>query len=219
MINKRHNFFSATAIPALIFGLVVLGGCSTTQTATSIQPTGKPAVSSDTSVNQHTAKSVKQSSFPSETLFDLLVAEMAGDRQEYGLSLAIYTKQAHATRDPNIVQRATLIAVMLNANLYAVDLSTLWVELKPNNIEANRIAAYYLGHAGQLNQAFPHAIFMLQHGEANLLRNLATFSAQATSQVREQLLNQYDQLPPELAHNNDVLLTKATILWQQNEIT
>ena len=63
----------------------------------------------------------------------MLVAEIAGDRKEFGLTLAKYVKQAHATRDPNVVERATRIAVMLKATKQSLDLSTLWLEIEPEN--------------------------------------------------------------------------------------
>jgi len=223
MTKIIHNFSFRSAVSILAFGFAILTGCMTTSNDDDLNSTANSPASTGFSTPETITKGSKPrpiefSPIPTETFFDLLVAEIAGDRKEFGISLAKYTKQAFVTRDIQIVERATRLAIILNADSYVLELSSLWTELEPNNIEANRIAAYFLGHARQLNKAFPHAIFMLQHGESETLRNIANFADNAPSPMREQLLEQYRQLSPELAQNEDVLFTKATILWQQNDI-
>ncbi len=155
--------------------------------------------------------------FPAETLYDLLVAEIAGSRNEYGVTLTKYIKQAFTTRDPVIIARATRVAALLDANSHALSLAQLWSELEPDNIEARRFAAHYLGLARQLVKAFPHAVYMLEHGEGEPLRSLATWSASASKEQRADLLAAWTTLDPELANTPDAQLAKATLLWRQGE--
>lgn len=198
----KSRFFFPGAL-AIAFGLA---GCTgTAQKTVSVQHPVYPTAPEEAPVKP----------FPAETLYDLLVAEFAGSRNEYGVALTKYIKQAFATRDPVIVARAARVAALLDANNYAMKLAELWVELEPDSIEAHRFAAHYLGLTRQLVKAFPHAIYMLEHGESESLQALATYSGAAQEEQRAQLLANWHTLKPELANHPAALLTKATLLWHQ----
>ena len=55
----------------------------------------------------------KQGEFNRESMYELLVAELAGQKGQFELAMANYLKQARLTRDPNIAERATRVAQYL----------------------------------------------------------------------------------------------------------
>ncbi|WIO74603.1 tetratricopeptide repeat protein [Porticoccaceae bacterium LTM1] len=209
-MSIKHLHFSA-----LLLG-ITLGGCSSVPTSP-IANTDKE--DSSKSIQQTTDKPVEYPTrpFEAETLFDLLVAEVAGSRNEFSVALEKYTKQAFHTRDLNVVARATRISSYLNANANALKLSQLWVELDPEDLEARRLAAHYLTEFHQLPAALPHAIYMLEHGETDTLRTIAGYAALANNEQRQLLLDQYSTINEEWREHPDVLLTYATLLNQQGE--
>ena len=159
--------------------------------------------------------------FESETLFDLLVADIAGIEGQYGLQLNRYRKQALATRDPGVAARATWLAVQFNATPQALELSQLWVSLAPDNVDANRIAAHYLAHSKQLPRALPHALFALQHQDTEAIRTIAGLINRTGSEQQRKLLAQLQSLAAgqaryrETAAHPEVMLIKANLLRLQ----
>ena len=49
-----------------------------------------------------------------ETLYDLIIAELAGQEEQFELSLANYLRQSRLTKDPAIAKRTTYIAQYMN---------------------------------------------------------------------------------------------------------
>lgn len=58
-------------------------------------------------------KPVVYGSFKQDTLYSLLVAELAGQRNRFDIALANYTDQAAKTQDPGVSERAYRIAEYL----------------------------------------------------------------------------------------------------------
>ena len=61
--------------------------------------------------------------FPTETLYSLLAAEIAGSRAQYDIALSNYVQQARETRDPQIAERATMIARYLGNKSAALEMA------------------------------------------------------------------------------------------------
>ncbi len=72
------------------------------------------------------AKPEKYGSFSEDSLYSLLVAELAGQRNRFDIALSNYVVQAQKTRDPGASERAFRIAEYLGADQEALDTSLLW---------------------------------------------------------------------------------------------
>ncbi|ATE58606.1 tetratricopeptide repeat protein [Thauera sinica] len=98
------------------------------------------------------------------TLYQLLLAEIAGARGQIGLSTQLYLDLARNTRDPRIARRATEVA-MFARNLEATNQAArLWAEIAPDSPDARRILSNVAaGGNGNLEDA-----------QAQLARALAT---------------------------------------------
>lgn len=155
--------------------------------------------------------------FSSETLYALLAAELAGSRERFDIALANYVQQAHKTRDPNVAARATHIARFLNAEKAALDAALLWVDIAPDDAEAQLNAALALMQNGRLQEAFELSRKLQRRGEQTLFQNIAASAAQSTDTQREQLLESYLQLLKEHPENEELLIGTGLLLQQQDK--
>lgn len=87
------------------------------------------------------------------TLYNFLLAEIAGARGQIGLSAQLYLDLARATRDPRIARRATEIAMYSRNLRMAGEAARLWAEVAPDSEEARRVLASMSNpeHGGEIN--------------------------------------------------------------------
>ena len=92
-------------------------------------------------------------SFPDDSLYELLVAEVAGYRSRYDIALNKYGDAAAETRDPGVAARATRLALYLKKYGEALETALIWAEVEPENVTARRHALDLLLRAGKLELA------------------------------------------------------------------
>ncbi len=96
---------------------------------------------------------VSELSFEPETLYDLMVAEVAAYDHRFDLALGNYLQQAHHTEDEGVTERAYQIASFMSARQAAADAARLWVKIAPDNPEALKANAIELAWDGKLVEA------------------------------------------------------------------
>jgi tetratricopeptide (TPR) repeat protein len=101
------------------------------------------------------------------TLYEFLLAEIAAQRGNVGLSAQAYADIAKRTRDPRIARRATEIALLARMSNVALDAARIWVETEPQSQRATQILAGLLVGAGFLDEALPHLQRALEAPGAN----------------------------------------------------
>jgi tetratricopeptide (TPR) repeat protein len=136
-------------------------------------------------------------------IFDLLLAEIAGQRGNIGLSVQTYIDLARRTRDPRIARRATEVA-LFSRNIEAATIAaTLWVETDPDSVPAAQALTGILINSNQLDKVKPLIERLLAADAENrpefmlqISRLLArvTDRAAALSLTRE-LVKPYDNMP------------------------
>ncbi len=146
-----------------------------------------------------------------ETLYELIVAEIAGQRKEFDLSLDYYLHQARLTGDPEIAKRATYIAQYLQRENPLLEASKLWQQAEPENPEPYLISASLLLRKGDFTAALPLLRKALHHSDR---QTLMIISAQADKFSPEET-DAYIQLLEEHAGNEKdaTLLTTLGILY------
>ena len=98
------------------------------------------------------------------TLYQLLLAEIAGARGQISLSTQLYLDLARNTRDPRIARRATEIAMFARNFEATSQAARIWSEIAPDSPDARRILSGVMaGSNGSLEDA-----------QAQLARALAT---------------------------------------------
>ncbi|MFT7389485.1 MAG: tetratricopeptide (TPR) repeat protein [Candidatus Endobugula sp.] len=85
---------------------------------------------------QTSATEIVPSLLPTDTLYSLLVAEVAASRRQYDTAINNYVDQAKETGNKAIIIRATRIAQFLRAHHIALDMGLLWLNKEPANNEA-----------------------------------------------------------------------------------
>ena len=153
--------------------------------------------------------------FPTETLYSLLTAEIAGSRAQYDLALSNYVQQARETRDPQIAERATMIARYLGNNQIAMEMAQIWVKAVPRNKEAlANISLAYI-QTGQLRDAFDFSRRLLDEGAEPLFQNIAVHAATLGDTERAALLNDFVTLLQSHPENEQLMVGTGILLQQQ----
>jgi tetratricopeptide (TPR) repeat protein len=107
-----------------------------------------------------------------DTLYKLMVAEIAGQRGDLELSVKNYRELAHSTRDIGVIERAIRIAVFARDDEASADIAQLWLEVEPDNLDAHQVLATVAIRAGEVDQAVQHIATILAEGEGELSQKL-----------------------------------------------
>lgn len=108
-----------------------------------------------------------------ETLFMVLLAEIAGARGEIGVSVDAYLEVARETRDARLAKRATEIALFSRDMDAATEAARLWTDIDPESDEARRILASVLASSGdRLNEVQIQLARILAGSPEQLEQNL-----------------------------------------------
>lgn len=160
--------------------LLALAGCASTTERSNDESVA--AVMEDAPAEDAlTEPPVPEKPLPEASVYPLLVAEFALRRRDFDRALMIYLRQADILRDPAVSAHATHLAQYLQKEREAFRAARLWVELEPENVEANGTLATLLARQGRNREALPHLAFVARSGEA------AKFPV---------LLNRFKALPP-----------------------
>lgn len=120
-----------------------------------------------------------------ETLFKLLVAEIAGQRGRIDVALDHYMELAARLDDPQVAARATRIAVFARDSARALAAAERWVALAPEDTEARQILAAMKIRTGDVDGALEHLRYILDAsaGDAGQrLRMIASFLSREQDQ-------------------------------------
>lgn len=143
-----------------LFSILLLSGCSTlsfTQHSADDNAFSDTLTMATVNLNDDSRDTEHATRpFEAETLYALLVAEIAGQRQRYDVALYHYQKQAQYTRDPAVAERSTRIAQYVGSQPHANDAVTLWLEIEADNPRAHQAAANIAMEQGQLTLAAYH---------------------------------------------------------------
>ena len=174
--------------------------------------------STEASIDSESPKEATQAQqdYSVNTLYALLVAEMAGQRQLFDVALGNYLLEAHRTQDPGVAARATQIAQYIGADQAALDAATLWVKLDKQNPLAQQAFSLELVKAARFSESVLHlqsaldldnklnVSFITVQGE-----KMSEGSRELWLQVLMPLLSRYQ--------NNNALLFNVANLHQQQQ--
>lgn len=107
-----------------------------------------------------------------DILYEILVAEFAGQRGRLDVSVNNYMDLARTTRDPKIVERATRIAVYARDADAAQEAARLWVELDPLNPDPHQVLAVMALRNGDVEEALTHLNDILDYSHGKLDQKL-----------------------------------------------
>ncbi|NVZ16655.1 MULTISPECIES: tetratricopeptide repeat protein [unclassified Pseudomonas] len=196
---------------ALLLAFVFLSGC---QAMAPVSPDGTPPVEDSTPAPE---KPKVYSSFSEETIFSLLSAELAGQRNRFDIALDNYVTQAINTQDPGISERAFRIAEYLGADQAGLDSSLIWAKNAPDDLEAQRAAAIQLARAGRYDDSMVYMEKVLQGKGDTHFDFLALSAADTDQDTRNGLMKSFDRLLQKHPNNSQLIFGKALLLQQDDE--
>lgn len=156
--------------------------------------------------------------FTVDTLYALLVAEMAIDRKRYDIALGNYVQQATSTKDLLVTARAAHIARGLNARQSALEMSQLWLDLDPDDQEARLIATIELIEANFLLEAFEVSKQMLKSGETSAFESIATKAEKGDISIVNELSTKYQELLETHQKDPGLWLGQSILLLQEGRL-
>ena len=196
---------------ALLLAFVFLSGC---QALAPVSPDGTPPVEDTTPAPE---KPKVYSSFSEETVFSLLSAELAGQRNRFDIALDNYVTQAINTQDPGVSERAFRIAEYLGADQPALDTALIWAKNAPEDLEAQRAAAVQLARAGRYDDSMVYMEKVLQGKGDTHFDFLALSAADTDQETRNGLMKSFDRLLQRHPNNSQLIFGKALLLQQDGD--
>lgn len=94
-------------------------------------------------------------------LFQFLLAEIAGQRGDVGLSSETYRDLARNTRDPRVARRAAEIAFYARQYDAAIESARLWIEVEPESSQARQMMTALLVASGRIGELEAHLVSQL----------------------------------------------------------
>ncbi|WP_434605703.1 tetratricopeptide repeat protein [Pseudomonas sp. R1-7] len=196
---------------ALLLAFAFLGGC---QSLAPVSTDGTPPVEDSTPAPE---KPKVYGSFSEETIFSLLSAELAGQRNRFDIALDNYVTQAINTQDPGVSERAFRIAEYLGADQPALDTALIWARNAPDDLEAQRAAAVQLARAGRYDDSMMYMEKVLLGKGDTHFDFLALSAADTDQETRDGLMKSFDRLLQRHPNNGQLIFGKALLLQQNGD--
>ena len=116
------------------------------------------------------AEALPEVTLSDDILYDVLLGEIASQRGQIGVTALTLGRVAQKTRDPRLAERATLAALYARQYGEAQKSAQLWVELRPEDVEAREALATVLLELDRPAEARTHLETMLaiEAGRRNL---------------------------------------------------
>ena len=130
-----------------------------------------------------------------DTLYDLLVGDVALGRNQFDIALDNYSRQARLTADHEVIVLAYRIAEHVRNQSVLMEMALLWVDQSPNDSEAHRAAlAAYLTQ-GDAQAALTHGSWLYQnHDDLDSLLLVMTADFDSPAQI-DRLIDSVKILP------------------------
>ncbi|HWS03773.1 MAG TPA: tetratricopeptide repeat protein [Gammaproteobacteria bacterium] len=133
------------------------------------QPAPAAGVDSDVPVSAApaaaTGAAAQSTAAEDDLLYDILLGEVAGQREQLDVSVEHYQRAAAGSDDPRIAERALRIAVFAKQEAAALTAARRWVELEPESNEARQSLAALALRAGDVDEAYTQFDFLLREAQ------------------------------------------------------
>jgi tetratricopeptide (TPR) repeat protein len=121
-----------------------------------------------------------------KVFYQVMLAEVAGQRNRLNLAVNTYLELARNTKDPRISQRATEVALFAQNAKSALEASKLWSEQDPQSDRARQTVTGLLVGEGKLSEARPYLDKMFAKSGmqvGNLFMNLHSLLGRQTDKA------------------------------------
>lgn len=149
----------------LLSALLALAGCATLQrTQPPTAPAAQPAAPAPKAVPSQPVPAPPATggeTLEDNLLFDILLGEIAGQREQLDVSVLHYLRAAEVSDDPRVAERALRIALFAKQEDAALTAARRWVELDPESVDARQSLAVLALHARIPEEAYDQFEYLL----------------------------------------------------------
>ena len=147
-----------------VAALLLISACA--QVPAQLASESKPVQVAQEAKPKERVEPLPKQELTGQILYQALLAEIAGQRGNFGLSASAYLDLARSTRDPRVARRAAEIALHGRNLEMALQAARLWVEIDPESSQARQMLAGLLVSANRLDELQPQVAKLLtQEGE------------------------------------------------------
>lgn len=166
------------------------------------------------------------SNFSIDTLYSLMVAEIAASRKQYDITLNNYISEAKATGDLGVISRATRLAQYFRKHNLTLEMGKAWLDLEPENLEANALVATAYIEQRQPLKALNHAEVILKlinpnsktaNRSAAITETIANFSTDTDTLTLQTLITRFQQLSQQYPKYPSILVGLSTLYESQKD--
>ncbi len=159
-----------------------------------------------------------QGSFEATTLYALLVAEIAAQRNMPQITLHNYLREAERTEDINITRHAVQLAEQSRDPQSRIKAALLWAKLEPNNPEPNSIAAAALIYQGDSERALLLLETALTNATLETIDALSERTQKMSPAERDSYLKRLEQLSTADPSQPILLYAQASLKRFDNDL-
>ncbi|OZG70678.1 hypothetical protein BTA51_25275 [Hahella sp. CCB-MM4] len=151
------------------------------------------------------------SQFSKDVLYDLLVAELSGQRGALDTLVDNYVATAFRTRDTGVIKRAINAAQYAKNEEALTELTQLWTEEEPENVDAHQLAAFQLIKKKDFENALFHMEKVLDLEGPTTFDRLALHAKNLGDEDKAELLRLYFIILERHPDNGELLYGYAVL--------
>ena len=194
----------------LISTFLALTACTGFLKTNTSDQTSSETQSASTNSTQEPTK-VRDFNLEKDTLYDLIVAEIAAQRNQFNVTLVNYILQARITRDPEIIKRAINAAQLLKDIQAIQEMALLWVDVDPKSIPAHQLLAFHYTLQKNYSDALLETEIVLNLGGEARVDSLAVGSKRLPEVDQLEILALYKALYERHAKNIEIGYSLALV--------
>jgi len=164
------------------------------------------------------AKNLPAQELTAQILYQILLAEIAVQRENFPLGASAYLDLAKTTRDPRIAQRAAQIAMHARDFNAALQASNLWVETDPESSTARQMLIGVLSTSNNLNELTPHITKLFSNEGTSVGASILSLSRLfANYPDKKAVLKEVEQVTEPYANLPETHFTRAHAAFNAGE--
>lgn len=154
----------------------------------------KPQDSMQPSSPAQTKQVFKDFDQEQDTLYDLMVAEVAAQRNQFNITLLNYIQQAHMTRDTDVIKRAINAAQYIKDIEAIKEMALLWADVEPENLPAHQLLAFQYFYTKDYQASIEELEKILELDGDPRIDTFALGSQALPDEEKREILNLFSEL-------------------------
>ncbi len=155
---------------------------------------------------------------PEDSVYELLVAELALRAQDLDTALEHYRRQADRTEDQGLFETTARLADYMNEYTVAADYAQRWLQRDPDAGEAHFILASALSRLGRPLDGLPHMQRVLELGDDSNFAAMAATALSRPDAEKSSFFNELQAIAAQHPQDNSLRIAVALMLqYRQQE--